>query len=56
MVTHNMFQNTWTGVEYRLEICRATRSNHTEIYYGRKSEKKILEFPVASNGAKLTPA
>jgi hypothetical protein len=32
MVTPNMLQATWNGVEYRLDICRATKGAHTEIY------------------------
>lgn len=31
-VTPNMLQATWTEVEYRLDICRATRGAHIEIY------------------------
>ena len=32
-VTH-MIQNTWAEVEYRLDICRATRGAHIAIYSG----------------------
>jgi hypothetical protein len=32
MVTHNMLQNMWTGVEYCLDICHATRDAQIEIY------------------------
>jgi hypothetical protein len=28
-----MLQATWNGVEYRLDICRATKGAHTEIYW-----------------------
>ena len=31
-VTPNMLQATWNEVEYRLDICRATRGSHIEIY------------------------
>jgi hypothetical protein len=32
MVTPDMLQATWNKVEYRLDICRATKGAHTEIY------------------------
>jgi hypothetical protein len=32
MVTPNMLQATWNEVEYRLDICRATKGAHIEIY------------------------
>ena len=32
-VTH-MIQNMWAEAEYRLDICRATRGAHIEIYSG----------------------
>jgi hypothetical protein len=28
-----MLQGTWNEVEYRLDICRATKGTHTEIYW-----------------------
>ena len=28
----SMLQNTWTKVEYRLDICRANRGSQTGIY------------------------
>ncbi|PNF19248.1 hypothetical protein B7P43_G08217 [Cryptotermes secundus] len=31
-VALNMLQETWNEVEYRLDICRATKGIHTEIY------------------------
>ena len=31
-VTPNMLQNTWTEVEYGLDICHATKDAHIEIY------------------------
>jgi len=31
-VTHNILRNTWTDVEYRLDMCRATRKAHNEIH------------------------
>jgi hypothetical protein len=31
-VTQNMLQATWNEVEYRLDICRANKGAHTEIY------------------------
>jgi hypothetical protein len=32
MVTPNILQATWNEVEYCLDICRATKGAHTEIY------------------------
>jgi hypothetical protein len=32
MVTPNMLQATWNEVEYRLDICRATKGACIEIY------------------------
>jgi hypothetical protein len=31
-VTPNMVQTTWEEVEYRLDICRATKQAHIKIY------------------------
>jgi hypothetical protein len=31
-VTPNMLQAMWNEVEYRLDICRATKRAHIEIY------------------------
>jgi hypothetical protein len=31
-VTPNMLQATWNEVEYRLNICRATKGTHIKIY------------------------
>jgi hypothetical protein len=31
-VTPNMLRATWNEVEYRLDICRATKEAHIEIY------------------------
>jgi hypothetical protein len=31
-VTPNMLQATWSEVEYRLDICRASKGAHIEIY------------------------
>ena len=31
-VTPEMLQNTWRELEYRLDVCRATRGAHIEIY------------------------
>jgi hypothetical protein len=31
-VTPNMLQATWNEVEYRLDICYATKEAHSEIY------------------------
>jgi hypothetical protein len=31
-VTPNMLQATWKEVEYRLNICRATKGGHIKIY------------------------
>jgi hypothetical protein len=32
-VTPNMLQAAWNEVQYRLDICRATKGVHTEIYW-----------------------
>jgi hypothetical protein len=32
MLTPNMLQATWKEVEYRLDICCATKEAHIEIY------------------------
>jgi hypothetical protein len=32
MVTPNILQATWNEVEYRLDICSATKGAHIEIY------------------------
>jgi hypothetical protein len=32
METPNMLQATWNEVEYRLDICRATKGAHPGIY------------------------
>jgi hypothetical protein len=32
MVTPNMLQAMWNEVEYRLDICHATKGAHLEIY------------------------
>ena len=31
-VTEDMFQNTWREVKYRLDIHRATKGTHYEVY------------------------
>jgi hypothetical protein len=31
-VTPNILEATWNGVEYRLDICRAAKEAHIEIY------------------------
>ena len=31
-VTPEMLRNTWQELEYRLDICRATRGAHIEVY------------------------
>ncbi|PSN39958.1 hypothetical protein C0J52_24258, partial [Blattella germanica] len=31
-VSPQMLQNTWREIEYRLDVCRATRGAHVEIY------------------------
>jgi hypothetical protein len=31
-VTPNMFQAMWDDVEYHLDVCRATKGTHVEIY------------------------
>jgi hypothetical protein len=42
-VTPNMLQTTWNEVEYRLDICRATKGAHVEIYLeSRYSEKSMI--------------
>jgi hypothetical protein len=32
LITPHMLINTWKGLEYRLDICRATTGAHTEVY------------------------
>ena len=31
-ITAHMLINTWQGLEYRLDICRATKGAHIEVY------------------------
>ncbi|PSN35688.1 hypothetical protein C0J52_10184, partial [Blattella germanica] len=31
-VSPQMLQNTWREIEYRLDVCRATRGAHVEIF------------------------
>ena len=31
-VTPELLRNTWQELEYRLDICRATRGAHMEVY------------------------
>ena len=33
LVTPQMLQNTWRGVEYRLDVCRATQGAHIELHW-----------------------
>jgi len=41
MVSQNTLQNTWTGVEYSLDTCRASICAQTKLYKVREwSEKK----------------
>jgi hypothetical protein len=28
-----MLRNTWVEIEYRLDVCRATKGAHVEIYW-----------------------
>jgi hypothetical protein len=42
MVTPNMLQATWNEGEYRLDICRATKGAHIEIYGGSYILRKRL--------------
>jgi hypothetical protein len=32
MATQNTLQATWNEMEYRLDICRATKGAHIEVY------------------------
>jgi hypothetical protein len=32
LITPHMLINTWQGLEYRLDICRATTGAHIEVY------------------------
>jgi hypothetical protein len=32
LITPHMLINTWQELEYRLDICRATKGAHTEVY------------------------
>jgi hypothetical protein len=48
-VTQVMLQNTWREVEYRHNICRATKGAHVEIYWWMPKVSESLhpsvEFP-----------
>jgi hypothetical protein len=41
-VTPVMLQNTWWKLEYRLDICRATKGAHVEIYWGMPKVSESL--------------
>jgi hypothetical protein len=41
-VTPVMLQNTWREVEYRLDICRATKGAHVKIYWGMPKVSECL--------------
>ena len=46
-VTPNMLQATWNEVEYRLDICRATKEAHIKIYSGSYILKNNFDsFPL----------
>jgi hypothetical protein len=46
-VTPNMLQATWNEVDYRLDICRATKGAHTEIYWESCMLRKNFDsFPL----------
>jgi len=31
-ITEDMLENTWTEIEYRLDVLRATKGAHVEVY------------------------
>ena len=31
-ITEDMFENTWREIDYRLDVLRATKAAHTEVY------------------------
>ena len=31
-ITEDMLQNTWTEIDYRLDVLRATKGAHVEVY------------------------
>jgi len=31
-VTEDMLENTWRGIDYRLDVLRATKGAHDEVY------------------------
>jgi hypothetical protein len=42
-----MLQATWNEVEYRLDICRANKGAHTEIYWESYLLRKNFDnFPL----------
>jgi hypothetical protein len=44
-VTPNILLVTWNEVEYRLDICHATKGAHTEIYEESYILRRKLQFP-----------
>jgi hypothetical protein len=42
--TPNMLQATWNEVQYRLDICRATKGAHIAIHWESYTQKKLLIF------------
>jgi hypothetical protein len=41
-----MFQAMWDDVEYHLDVCRATKGTHVEIYWKSYILRKKLCFPL----------
>jgi hypothetical protein len=44
MVTPNMLQATWNEVKNHVDICRATKETHTEIYWESSVLRKKLSL------------
>ena len=41
-ITPHMLVNTWQELEYRLDICRATKGAHIEVYGSHKNLFDLL--------------
>jgi hypothetical protein len=48
-----MLRATWNEVEYRLDICRATKEAHIEIYWERYILRKKTLINSLCNGVTL---
>ena len=43
-ITPHMLINTWQELEYRLDICRATKGAHIEVYECTEVHKNLFEL------------